>query len=168
MKKVLIAYFSSTGRTEKMAQYIAEGIRMSGHEAVVKNVADIEKPDEVAGYDGYIFGSPTQFRDIAGPMKAFLLLAREVDLEGKLGGAFGSYTHDGSAPAIIFDTIQYVYRMELFELGPLNLMEALLEEPGRREQELPHYIAGEVHGEAGEGMRACHDYGKVFGEKLGS
>jgi flavodoxin len=168
MKKVLVAYSSSTGRTEKMAQYIAEGIRMSGHEAVVKNVADIKQPDEIAGYDGYIFGSPTQFRDIAGPMKAFLLLARKVNLEGKLGGAFGSYTHDGSAPAIIFETLQYVYKMEPFELGPLNLLEAQLDEPKRGEQERPHYIAGEVHGEAGEGMRACHDYGKVFGERLGS
>lgn len=168
MKKVLIVYFSLTGKTEMMAQYIAEGIRISGHVASVKKVSEIKRPDELVNYNGYIFGSPTQFRDVADPMKAFLLLARRAELKGKLGGAFGSYTHDGSAPAIIFDTLQYVYQMEPFELGPLNLKEALLEEPGRGEHSPAHYIAGEVHGEVGEGMRACHDYGRVFGEKLGT
>jgi multimeric flavodoxin WrbA len=168
MKKVLIAYFSLTSRTEMMAQYIAEGIRISGHEAIVKKIADIKTPDGLAGYDGYIFGSPTHFRGVAEAMKTFLLSAREADLKGKPGGAFGSYTHDGSAPAIILDTLQYVYQMEPFELGPLNLKEALLEEPKRGEPITTHYIAGEVHGEVGEGMRACHDYGRVFGEKLSS
>lgn len=33
MKKVLIAYYSAAGTTEKMAGYIAEGVRFSGHEA---------------------------------------------------------------------------------------------------------------------------------------
>lgn len=30
--KVLIAYVSRTGHTEKMANYIAEGVRFAGHE----------------------------------------------------------------------------------------------------------------------------------------
>lgn len=168
MKKILVTYFSLTGRTETMAQYIAEGIRISGQQAVVKKISDIKPPDELAEYDGYIFGSPTHFRDIPDPMKTFLFLARKVDLKGKLGGAFGSYTHDGNAPVIIFDTMQYVYKMEPFELGPFNLKETLLEEPRRGEETHRHYVAGEVHGEVGEGMRGCHNYGRVFGEKLGS
>jgi flavodoxin len=168
MKKVLVAYFSLTGNTEQMANLIAEGIRISGHEAVVKKASDLKKADELGGYDGYIFGSPTHFGDIPDPMKTFLFLARKADLKGKLGGAFGSYTHDGNAPAIIFDTMQYVYKMEPFELGPFNLKESLLEEFRRGEESHRRYIAGEVHGEIGEGMRACHDYGRVFGERLGS
>ena len=56
MKKVLIAYFSATGTTEKMAGYVAEGVRFSGQEAVTKNISDIKSPDDLAGYDGYIFG----------------------------------------------------------------------------------------------------------------
>jgi len=31
MKKVLVAYFSLSGKTEKMAEYVAEGVRFSGH-----------------------------------------------------------------------------------------------------------------------------------------
>ena len=168
MKKILIAYFSLTGKTEQMANFIAEGIRISGHEAVVKKISDIKTHDELTEYDGYIFGSPTHFGGIPDPMKAFLFSARKAELKGKLGGAFGSYTHDGNAPAIIFDTMQYVYKMESFELGPFNLKESLLEESRRGEESYRRYIAGEVHGEIGEGMRACHDYGRVFGEKLGS
>jgi len=146
MKKVLIAYFSLTGKTEQMAQYIAEGIRLSDQKAVTKKIADIKSKKDLTGYDGFIFGCPTYYRDITEPMKTFLFLGRKANLEGKLGGAFGSYTHDGNAPAIIFDTMQYVYKMEPFELGPFNLIEAIVEKT--------------------EGMRACQDYGRVFGEKL--
>ncbi len=148
MKKVIVVYFSLTGMTEKMAQYIAEGIRFSRQEAVVNKTSDIKNEDALAGYDGYIFGSPTYHRDMADPMKTFLFLARKADLEGKLGGAFGSYTHSGDAPASIFETMQYVFKMDMFELGHFNLKEAIVET-----------VAG---------MRACQDYGRVFGEKLGS
>ena len=166
--KVLIAYFSLSGNTEKMAEYIAEGVRFSGQQVVAKKISDIKSANDLAGYDGYIFGSPTYHRDMAEPMKTFLFLAKKADLEAKLAGAFGSYTHSGDAPAIIFDTMQYVYKMEPFELGALNLKEAQLEETGRGEPSQRQYIAGKVHGEAGEGMRACQDYGKAFGQKLGS
>ncbi|MBP1726529.1 MAG: Flavodoxin, partial [Deltaproteobacteria bacterium] len=33
MKKILVAYESRTGNTEKMAQYIAEGVRIGGQTA---------------------------------------------------------------------------------------------------------------------------------------
>lgn len=154
MKRALIAYFSSTGQTEMMAQYIAEGIRISGQEAVVREVADLKSPDDLGGYDGYIFGSPTYSLDVPEPMKKFLLTVEKAGLEGKLAGAFGSYTHDVSyqhedyAPAIILKTLQDVGKVEPFELGPFNLREEVVK--------------------TGEGMKACHDYGQVFGEKLGS
>ena len=146
MGKVLIAYFSLSGNTEKMAEYIAEGLRFSRQQAVVSKISDIKNFKDLNVYDEYIFGSPTYYRDMAEPMKTFLFLANKADLEGKLAGAFGSYTHSGDAPAIIFDTMQYVYKMKPFELGSFNLKEAVIE--------------------TGEGMHACQDYGRVFGEKL--
>ncbi len=152
MKKVLIAYFSSTGKTETMAQYIAEGVRFSGQEAVVKKMQDIQGVAELAGYDGYIFGSPTFSLDLPRPVKTFLSLTRKAKLEGKMCGAFGSYRHDVSykhdayAPAIIFNVLQVKHKMKPFELGPFNLKEDNVE--------------------TREGMKTCQDYGKVFGEKL--
>ncbi len=148
MNSVLIAYFSLTGKTEKMAEYISDGVRFSGHQVVTKKISDIKSAKDLADYDGYIFGSPTYYRDVAEPMKTFLFLGRKAGLEGKLGGAFGSYTHDGNAPAIILETMEYVYKMEPFKLGPFILKEATVK--------------------AAEGMRACHEYGRIFGEKLGS
>ena len=39
MSKVLVAYVSRTGNTRKMAEFIAEGVRMTGHEVDVKTIA---------------------------------------------------------------------------------------------------------------------------------
>ena len=154
MKKVLIAYFSAGGATENMAAYIAEGIRFSGHEAVTKKIGDLKNQREITGYDGYIFGSPTYSQDIPEPMKKFLVMAERAKLEGKSGGAFGSYAHyvgyrhDTYAPAIILDWMQRICKMKPFELGPFILKEDVIG--------------------TSEGMKTCQDYGKVFGEKLGA
>ena len=146
MKKVLIAYDSRTGKTEKMAETIAEGIRMAGHEAELKKITKIKSEAELQGYDAYIFGSPTYHRDMIGTMKTFLFLAQKANLGGKLGGSFGSYTHSGDAPAIIFDTMEHVFKMKMSSLGSFNLKEALVEDM--------------------EGLRACQDYGKSICEQL--
>ena len=146
MPKVMIAYASMTGNTEKMAQYIAEGVRIGGCDATVKNISSIKESHTLEGFHGYIFGSPTYHRDMAGNMKIFLFMAKKANLEGKLAGAFGSYTHSGDAPSLILETMEYVYKMEPFELGSFNMKEALIDTP--------------------DGIKACQDYGKNFGQKL--
>jgi flavodoxin len=146
MKKVLIAYDSRTGNTEKMAQAIAEGIRMAGNEAEVKKITELKSEKELEGFDGYVLGSPTYHRDMIGTMKTFLFLAQKANLEGKVGGAFGSYTHSGDAPSIIFDTMEHVYKMDMTELGSFNLKEQLVD--------------------GMEGIHACQDYGKGICGKL--
>lgn len=157
MKRVLIVYYSRSGNTEKMAEFIAEGVRFSGQQAVVRKVSDIKNATDVDGYDGYVFGSPTYYLTIAEPVKTFLFLAQKADLKGKLAGAFGSYTHDGSAPNMVLDTMKYVFDMESFELGVLKL----------KEHELAIFGPSTPTLEQTEGMRACQDYGRVFGERLG-
>ena len=56
MKKVLIVYDSRTGNTERMAEYVAEGIRMGGDEAELKKISEVKKEQDLQGYDGYAFG----------------------------------------------------------------------------------------------------------------
>lgn len=145
MKKVLIAYDSRTGYTGKMAEYVAEGARIAGCEVALKKITDIKNEKELQGYDGYIFGSPTYHRDMIGTMKTFLFLVQKAETKGKVGGAFGSYTHSGDAPRLIFDTMENVFKMKMTDLGSFNLLEHLVDTP--------------------EGMRACQDYGRVLGEK---
>lgn len=146
MKKVLIAYDSRTGNTEKMAEYIAEGVRIAGHEAELKKIGTIKKDAELQGYDAYVFGCPTYHRDMTNGMKTFLFLSQQAGLEGKVAGAFGSYTHSGDAPKLIFDTMEYVFKMDMVDVGSFNLKEHIIE--------------------TGEGVRACQDYGKAIGQKL--
>ena len=147
MKKALVAYFSRTGKTQQMADYIAEGIRISGYEAELRKIPDIKNEKELMGYDGYVFGAPTYHRAMPGIVETFLFLAQKANLQGKIGGTFGSYTHSGDAPKMMFDTMEYVFKMDMSDLGSFNLLEHLVD--------------------TGEGMKACHDYGKAIGQKLG-
>jgi len=144
MKKVLIAYYSRTGKTEKMAEDISEGVRFSGNATEVKKIADINSEKDLVPYDGFIFGCPTYHKDMTENFKTFLFLAHKGNLAGKIGGAFGSSTHSGEAPGFIFDTMEHVFKMEMTNLGPFGLREAQVDTT--------------------EGMRACQDYGRALGK----
>ena len=129
-----------------MANYLAEGIRISGNDAHVSKITALKQPEDLAGFDGYIFGCPTYHKDMTGGMKQFLFVAERANLLGKIGGAFGSHTHSGEAAPMIFDTMQHVFKMDVVELGPLNLREAQVG--------------------TNEGMTACHQYAKGLCEKF--
>jgi len=146
MKKALICYASRTGKTEKMANYIAEGLRMKGVDVDIKKISEIESEKQMEGFDAYIFGCPTYHRDMTAGMKTFLFLAEKLNMVGKIGGAFGSYTHSGESTPMIFDTMQFVYKMDMTDLGALSLKEAVVD--------------------SGDGAKACQDYGKAIGEKI--
>jgi flavodoxin len=148
MKKVMVAFYSRTGKTEQMAEAIAEGVRFSGNAAEMVKIADIKSEKDFDGFDGYIFGCPTYHRDMTENFKTFLFLAQKGNLSGKLGGAFGSSTHSGEAPGYIFDTMEHVYKMQMTDLGPFGLREAQV---------------GTT-----EGLRACQAYGRALGKKLAS
>ena len=144
MKKILVAYVSRSGNTEKRAEFIAEGVRFSGNTVDVKKVADIRDENGLAGYDGNILGCPTYHKDITAGMKTFLFIAEKANLVGKMGGAFGSSTHSGESAPMIYDTMQHVFKMDMVNLGPLNLKENVVASP--------------------DGQRACQDYGKAVGK----
>ena len=147
MKKVLVAYVSRTGNTKQMADFIAEGLRMTGQTVEMKKISQIKNEKELEGFDGYVFGCPTYHRDLTAGMKTFLFLAQKANMTGKIGGAFGSYTHSGESAQMIYDTMQHVYKMDTVDLGALNL----------KEQVVP----------TGDGHKACQDYGREIGQKLG-
>jgi flavodoxin len=152
MKKVLVAYYSEGGNTQKMAEYIAEGVRFSGQQAFTRSISEIKKASDLKDYDGYIIGSPTYLQDLPQPMKQFFSVIRDINPSGCLLGSFSSYTHDvaysagGQAAEIIMDSLQNQFKMKPFELGPLRLKEDVLG--------------------TSDGMKACQDYGKIFGQAL--
>ena len=146
MKNVLVCYLSRTGNTKKMAEFLAEGVRMTGNNAELKKISEIKSGKDFEGYDGFVFGCPTYHRDITEGMKRFLFMAEEAKLVGKIGGAFGSFTHSGESASMIYDTMLYVFKMDMVDLGALDLKEHLLE--------------------TDEGVHACQDYGKAIGQKF--
>jgi NAD(P)H dehydrogenase (quinone) len=101
---VLVAYYSVTGNTEKMAQGVAEGAKtVSGTNVVLKRVGEVTA-DDLLSSDAVIVGSPVYFGNMAGEVKTFfdnwLLkfdLFREFKMRNKVGGAFatGGSTSNG-------------------------------------------------------------------------
>ncbi len=148
MHKVLVAYISRTGNTEKMANFIAEGVRMAGQTADVRKIAEIKSEAELSGYDGFILGCPTYHKDMTNGMKTFLFMAQKANLTGKMGGAFCSHTHSGESGPMIYDTMQHVFQMDMVNLGPLSLKEQIINMP--------------------DGIKACQDYGRAVSAKFGA
>jgi len=143
MAKALLVYASRTGATQKIADLIAEGIRMSGSEATVVNVTSVKKVEDLQGYDAYVFGSATYHGEMMQAMKTMLFLAEKTNLEGKVGGSFGAFGWSGEAPGRIFDTMDHILKMDMVG-GPLRLKSAVL----------------------GGGTEMAQGYGREIGKKL--
>ena len=146
MGKALVAYVSVDGHTEKLATFIAEGVRLKGHEVDLKKISELKSAEDFQGYDAYLLGCPTYHRDMTKNMKTLLFIMKKAELQGKVAGAFGTYTHAGNAPQIILDTMEHVFKMKATSLGALNLLEDQLETQ--------------------DGMKAGHDYSKAVIELI--
>jgi flavorubredoxin len=143
MAKVLVVCATRTGETLKIGELIAEGIRLSGHEANVMKVNAIKKETDLQGYDGLVFGSATYHGDMIQGMKTMLFLAEKAGLEGKSGGAFGAFGWSGEAPDRIFNTMKNIFKMNMVG-GSLRLKASSL----------------------GGGVQMAQDYGREIAEKL--
>lgn len=113
MGKILLLSATRTGETQKIAELIAEGIRMSGHEAELKKTSDIKTEEDLMGYDGYVFGSATYHGEMISSMKQILFIAERAALKDKPGGAFGAYGWSGEAPVRIFETMKNIFGMKM-------------------------------------------------------
>jgi flavorubredoxin len=113
MGKVLIVFATRTGETQTIADLIGEGIRMAGHQADVVNVKNVRGEADLTGYDGYVFGSATYHGDMLQAMKTFLFIAEKAPLEGRIGGAFGSFGWSGEANDRLYQTMKNIFKMEM-------------------------------------------------------
>lgn len=94
MTRLAIVYHSGHGHTEHIARHVLEGARhVEGVEAHLVKAEDMHaRPNELAGFDGIIMGSPTYLGGVSGPFKSFMdatgrLWARQA-LKGKLAAGF--------------------------------------------------------------------------------
>jgi NAD(P)H dehydrogenase (quinone) len=109
MARVLIVYDSKSGRTEKMALAVAEGVKqVKGVDVQVKKVeqADVE---ELTKADGVILGSPTYYGQMSAKLKDFIdkSIKFHGKLEGKVGAGFTSSGGTASgAETTLFSILQ--------------------------------------------------------------
>lgn len=143
MGKALIVYASRTGETKKIGELIAEGIRISGMEAVIKNVNDIKSEEDLKGYDALVLGSATYHGKMIQTMEKVLFLAEKAGLENKIGGAFGAFGWSGEAPDRIFDTMANIFKMKMTNAA-LRLKSSSL----------------------GGGVQMAQNYGREIGAKM--
>jgi len=92
--RILIAYHSESGNTEKMAQSIRKGAAsVDGVEATLLKTADV-KDDDIVRYDGILVGTPVQWANLTAETKRFLdrvgaaLWKVKATGDGRTAGAF--------------------------------------------------------------------------------
>jgi flavorubredoxin len=107
---LVIFYMSSYGNTARMAEAISQG--GSEVDGVRVSLYDLEGGetdpfvDLIEEADALLFGSPTINGDAVKPVWDLLSSLAVVNLQGKLGGAFGSYGWSGEAVRMIEDRMR--------------------------------------------------------------
>ncbi|MDP2646300.1 MAG: flavodoxin domain-containing protein [Desulfobacterales bacterium] len=143
MGKILIVCATRAGETEAIGKLIAEGVRLSGMEARVVKVQEIQNETDLDGYAGYVFGSATYHGDMLQTMKTFLFLAQKAGLEGKAGGAFGAFGWSGEAPDRIYGTMENIFKMDMAST-PLRLKSSYMEGGIQMAQDYGRQIAKKI------------------------
>jgi NAD(P)H dehydrogenase (quinone) len=95
--KILVAYYSATGNTEKMARAVVQGIReIQDTLVILKRVQDVTA-DDLFSADGVIVGSPVYWSNMAGEVKGFFDnwqlkfgVYPEFKMRDKVGAAFAT------------------------------------------------------------------------------
>lgn len=115
MPKILILYYSKTGNTDKMAKAVAEGAKtVQGVEVELTYYVTVEQLKE---FDAIIVGTPTYHHDTTIDIKRLFedAAAKNIDLKGKVGAAFGSYGWSGEAPRLVLEIMKNRFSMDVVE-----------------------------------------------------
>ena len=87
--RVLIVVASATGRTARMADAAAEGVRTAGADVEVKRAEDAG-PEDLAAADAVMLGSGVHMGGMESSMRAFFERAAPLWLQGTLVGRLGA------------------------------------------------------------------------------
>ena len=91
MSKIAVVYWSGTGNTEAMANFVAEGATGAGAEAEVISCADFSA-DKAANYDAIAFGCPAMGAEVLEEMEFQPMFdSIKNQMGGKAVGLFGSF-----------------------------------------------------------------------------
>jgi len=121
MVEVLVLYYSRTGRTESLANAVAEGVKSKGGSAKVKRV-DYVTVDDFISCDAVAFGSPNYFGYMAGIMKDFFDKALSIreKVTGKPAVAFASGGGSGNAALVSLENMIASFRLDKVTEGVVS------------------------------------------------
>ncbi|MCX5704814.1 MAG: flavodoxin domain-containing protein [Candidatus Omnitrophica bacterium] len=145
MPKVVIAYETMWGSTEKMARKIADGILESGVSVKIFDVTTSDRTEiikEMLDSKGFIFGSSTHDNSMLPSMAGFLEFVRGLTPKNRIAAAFGSFGWAGGAVK------------DLEEL--INRSGLTLAQPGIGIK----YVPDEAE------SKRCYEFGKEFAAKI--
>ncbi|MFA5355904.1 MAG: flavodoxin domain-containing protein [Candidatus Omnitrophota bacterium] len=146
--KVVIAYETMWGSTEKMARKMAEGMIDAGVEVKLfdVNAADrTEVTKEMLEARGFLFGSSTHDNGMLPTMAAFLQFVKPFALKGRKACVFGSHGWAGGAVKEIEDILKST-GMEISQPG-LSVKYVPDAEDTRRSYEYGSDFAKKIKGE---------------------
>lgn len=110
--KVLVAYHSRTGNTERMAEAVAEGAKgLPGTDVVMKRVEEVTA-DDLFSSDALVVGSPVYWSNMSGDVKTFFDnwqfkfgVFPEFKMKNKIGAAFATGGQVSSGKEVAMLTI---------------------------------------------------------------
>lgn len=117
--KLAIVYYSESGNTKQVAEYVAEGMKKAGAEV---GLFELDKIDEafVAEAKAVVFGAPTFYADTCWQMKKFFDETK-LPLAGKIGATFGTagYLQGGCEIALQNNVVRMLCKGMLVIFGRL-------------------------------------------------
>ncbi|MDD5086075.1 MAG: flavodoxin domain-containing protein [Candidatus Omnitrophica bacterium] len=142
--KVVIAYETMWGSTEKMARKIADGVAASGVSVRLHDVTQSSRTEvikDMLDAKGYLFGSSTHDNDMLPSIGGFLTFFRGLKPKNRVVSTFGSYGWAG---------------------GALNAIEKNIKEAGLEVNQPPisfKWVPDE------DELKLCYEFGKEFANK---
>lgn len=105
-KKVTIVYTTIKNNTKKVANHLKQIFEENQIQTTVFNADKSDKNEileSIQEADAVFVGSSTKYADMIGNLEEVLKDMKEMNLEGKIGAAFGSYGWSGEAIEVIQD-----------------------------------------------------------------
>ncbi len=105
-KKATIIYSSMTGNTRKLSKQLKANLELDG---IMVDLLDVNTTDEnviirsVQESDLLLIGTSTKYADMTGKTEEIVKKIVELDLQGKVGGAFGSFGWSGEGIEVLQD-----------------------------------------------------------------
>lgn len=149
LTNAIVVYATRTNQTKKIAELVAEGMRLKGMEVTVANINEVEKTGvDIQSFGAVVLGAPTYHGEMIQTMKTFLFGLEKLNLKGKVGGAFGAFGWSGESSGRIYDTMKHIYKMDMVG-GPLMLKSTSLGGGIKMAQEYGVEIAEKISGQTG-------------------